>query len=67
VVYDIRILGERNWRNLALIGKNGGSFWRRPGLMKGCQANDDDETKTQLGGGKPWGFHCIKFLSWRTS
>jgi hypothetical protein len=26
VVYDIRILGERNWRNLALIGKNGGSF-----------------------------------------
>jgi hypothetical protein len=23
---DIRLLGERNWKNLALKGKNGGSF-----------------------------------------
>jgi hypothetical protein len=42
VDHDIRILGEKNWRNLALNREEWRSFSRRLGLMQGCRANDDD-------------------------
>jgi hypothetical protein len=44
VDHDIRILGERNWRNLALNREEWRSFCRRPGLMQVCRADDDDDS-----------------------
>jgi hypothetical protein len=41
VDHDIRILGERNWRNLVLNREEWRSFCRRPGLMQVYRANDD--------------------------
>jgi hypothetical protein len=40
---DMRILGPRIGRKLPSTEMNGHSFLRRPGLIRGCRANDDDE------------------------
>jgi hypothetical protein len=37
VDHDIRILGERNWRYMALNREE----WMKP--MQGCPANDNDD------------------------
>jgi hypothetical protein len=41
VDHDIRILGERNWRNLALNREEWGRLLKKVRLMQGCRANDD--------------------------
>jgi hypothetical protein len=42
VVQDMRILGVKNWRKVALE-TNGQNSLRRQGPTRGCRANDDDD------------------------
>jgi hypothetical protein len=43
VCQDIRILGVKNWRSVALNREEWRKFWGMPGLTKGCRSSDDDD------------------------
>jgi hypothetical protein len=42
---DIRILGLKNWRCVALNGVEWRAILRNARAHKGCRANDDDDEK----------------------
>jgi hypothetical protein len=40
---DMRILGVKNWKRVALNRDEWAKLLRRPGPTRGCRANDDDD------------------------
>jgi hypothetical protein len=45
---DIRILGVKNWRSVAINGEEWRAILRKARPTKGCRANDDDDDKFTL-------------------
>jgi hypothetical protein len=60
---DIRILGVKNWKKVALDRDEWEKLLRRPGPTKGCRANDDDEIR-QLVNELPAFYQSQNFFIW---
>ena len=50
---DMRILGVKNWKNVALNRDEWAMILGRPGPTKGCRANGDDDDDDDM---KPYYF-----------